>query len=113
LAIIAIVSRGSRRLTLPVLSLTLLSGLWMFGTRTLYGMALWAILPNLVKGSLYPYFAMAPFCLGIAVLAGIGLDRMNRLSLAAKYLLAVIVAADLIVVGSGRPMNASDVRMEP
>jgi hypothetical protein len=113
LALIALFNKSSRRLALPVAGLTLLSGIWMFGNGTIYGRALWRAAPDLLKGSLYPYYGMAPFCLGLAVLAGIGLNGIRRFSTAGKYAVALLVAVDLIVVGSGRPMNASEVRKDP
>jgi len=85
----------------------------MLGNGTVFGRVVWTMLPNLVRGALYPYYAMAPFCLGVAVLAGIGLDQIKPLSTRLKYVTALLVAADLIMVGSGRPMNIVDVKREP
>ncbi|HEV3196482.1 MAG TPA: hypothetical protein VGZ73_01215 [Bryobacteraceae bacterium] len=113
LAVSAVFNKYARKSSVPLFCLTVLSVFWMFGNGTIFGRAVWAVIPNLVKGSLYPYYGMAPVCLGIAVLSGIGLDRIQRLTAAHKYAIAVLVAADLIVVGSGRPMNADDVRKVP
>ena len=113
LALLAVFKKQSRRSILPFLCLTVLSSIWMLGTGAIYGRVIWALLPKLVKGSLYPYCAMAPVCLGIAVLSGLGLDAIRRLSNVYKYGIALLVAGDLIIAGSGRPMNATDLRKEP
>jgi hypothetical protein len=106
-------SKPRRKAVLPVLIITAFSAIWMLGNVTIFGRAVWAITPNLLKGSLYPHYSMAVFCLGIAVLAGIGLDQIRWCSARYKYLIAAAVAADLIFVNSGRPMSASDLREEP
>jgi len=113
MASIGVFDRPSRRTTLPVVCLTALSGVWMLETVTPFGRFVWAITPRIVRGSLYPHYGMATFCLDIAVLAAIGLDQTKRLSVRQKYAAAVLVGADLIIVGSGRPMNTVDVRREP
>jgi hypothetical protein len=113
LAAIAVFPRDSRKLAITMLSFTLLAGVWMFGTATLPGRVLWNVLPTVLRGSLYAYYAMAPFCLGVAVLAGIGLDGIKRLSNLHKYGIALLVVADILAVNWGRPMTASDVRQEP
>jgi hypothetical protein len=113
LALTALFRRKSRGEVAPLGCLTLLAGIWMLGSLTVFGRAVFRITPDVVKGSLYPHFAMAAFCLGIAALAGFGLDRLPSLSQAHKYALALTVAAELIVVGAGRPMNTADTRIEP
>lgn len=80
--------------------------IWMFGDSTPIGPALFAALPPLLRGSFYPQYLLALFSLGMALFAGLGLQtlRMNsRIGLAC----ALIAAADLIAVGSGRPFNVS------
>jgi len=113
LCLIGIFHPQSRRAALPLVCLTALSGIWMLGTVTPFGRLLWIIVPDLIKGSCYPRYAMAAFCLGVATLAGIGLNQMERLSQRLKYAVALFVGAELIIVGSGRPMNAVDVRKDP
>ena len=101
-----------RKSALPFAVVTALGAIWMAGTATVLGQAVWAITPKLAKGSLYPLYGSAAFCLGVAVLAGLGLDRIPRISVGFQYAIAVLVAADLIVVGWHRPMNAFDSRQE-
>jgi hypothetical protein len=112
-AAIRIRSKIFLKVAFPFLATTGLSGIWMLGTATVCGQAMWAVVPNFVKGCLYPHYGMATFCLGLAALAGIGLDQIKGLSSPAKYMIALIVAADLICVNSGRPMSALDLRQEP
>jgi hypothetical protein len=92
---------------------TVISGAWMLGTLTPFGKAAFQLMPKLVRGSLYPQYAMVTFCLGMACLAAVGLDSVGRLGPMAKYGIALAAAADLIVTGGGRPMNTADVRQEP
>jgi hypothetical protein len=113
LAVWSVAVRKSRTLVIPIASVALLSGIWMVGTATWFGRAVWAATPALARGSLYPHYAMATFCLAIAVLAAIGLDHIPRLSAPHKYAIAVLTAIDLLAVGFGRPMHAIDVRLEP
>ena len=96
LAAIAVFNKSTWKSTLPLFCLTISSAIWMLGNGTVWGRTVWAVTPNLVKGSLYPYYAMAPFCLGMAALAGLGLDRIGRLSAPYKYAIAALAAADLI-----------------
>jgi hypothetical protein len=62
-------------------------------------------LPDLVRRTYYPEYVAAPFMLGIATLAGFGLNSLLR-SGGAPYLLVVVALTDLLTRSSGRPMNA-------
>jgi hypothetical protein len=113
LAFVSCFRKGAGRQRWPLAMATLLSGTWMFGTLTPFGKAAFLLTPKLVRGSLYPEYAMVTFCLGMACLAAMGLDSIRRLGPMAKYGIALAAAADLIVTGGGRPMNTADVRQEP
>jgi hypothetical protein len=102
-----------RRHAPPLVILTLLSALYMFGDLTPLGWAAFKFTPKLLRGSFYPHYAMATFCLGMAALAAIGLDRIGRLGTIGKYAVAGAIAIDLIAAGSGRPMNTADALVEP
>ena len=108
--LIAIVYRRNRYAAAMAL-LTLCAALWMLGDSTPVGKTFFLLLPDAVKGSLYAEFALCSFCLGMALLAGIGaaqiLDGRRRWVQAAVI---VIVAADLTAVSSGRPFNTADER---
>jgi hypothetical protein len=82
------------------------------GDSTPVGSAVHFLLPGFIKNGLHPEFTMPCFTLGIAVLAGLGAQRWLR----KRYLAwgaAAVIAADLILVGSGRPMNSMAVQREP
>ena len=94
--------------------LTLCAGLWMLGDSTPIGKTVFLLLPDAVRGPLYAQFALCGFSLGMAVLAGLGADSFLRTR--GRWMQAAIVAvvaADLIVVGSGRPINTVDERVDP
>src|SRR5262249_9590195 len=94
--------------------LCLAAALWMLGDSTPVYRAVFLILPSRLKAALYSEFAMCAFTLALAVLAGMGADRF--LAARPRWVrasLIAIVAADLIVFGSGRPMNTADVAREP
>ncbi len=103
------------RLTRLFLVMTLASALWMLGRFTPIGRALLALAPGAVRTVAYPELAAAPFVLSMAVLAGLGADWVSQKAerAAAAYAIALLVAADLILVGSGRPMNTASLREEP
>jgi Bacterial membrane protein YfhO len=78
------------------------------------GRALFPLAPAALRGSLYAEFAMAAFTLGIAVLAGLGADRLGqRWRPGWKAALVALVALDLLAVSSGRRLNTSAIADEP
>ena len=85
--------------------------IWMLGDSTPIGRAIFLALPVNIRIGIHPEFTIAVFALGIAVLAGLGADRFlpPRLQLAA----GLIIALDLLVVGSGRPFDVSSLTAEP
>ena len=91
--------------------LTLAAGIWMLGDSTPIGRAIFGALPVSIRIGIHPEFNLPVFALGVAVLAGLGASRFlrPRLQLAA----AVIIAIDLIAVGSGRPFNTASLQAEP
>lgn len=91
-----------------------LSILWMLGASTPAGKFVFRVLPDILKSSVYPEFAMAAFVFGVAVLAGLGAEYFTifRKPLAGGLLVAV-AAAELTLVGAGRPMNTGSVVAEP
>jgi hypothetical protein len=92
------------RLVAVFTGFTVASLLWMLGSSTPVGSAIWAILPGSVKAPLYVEFTKVSMVLGVAVLAGLGADRLQRWRYAVA-MLVVVTAADLILVGSGRKLN--------
>jgi hypothetical protein len=85
--------------------LGLLAGWAMLGDSTAVWRAFYSLLPMPIRIGLHPEYSIPAFTLCVAILAGMGLQRAlfpDRY----KWLLAAIAALDLIVVSSGRPMNA-------
>lgn len=91
-------------------ALTIIGTFAMLGDHTPLGKLGILALPPVVRGSIYPEFALCLFTMGMAVLAGLGAQRNGRGVLALAILGAT--AADLIGVSSSRPMNTSSVKLE-
>lgn len=111
LAIYALVRRRSRNTAL--FGLLLLFGLlWMLGDKTPVWRALFPLLPAQIRIGIHPEYTYCIFSLAIAGLAAIGLDAL-RIAPAIRWAIGVIIALDLFLVGSGRPMNVMSVKVEP
>lgn len=104
--------RPRRRETAMFAVLTLLCALWMLGDSTPLGAALFAVLPGFVQIGLHPEFALAAFALSFAVLAGLGFDQFVQKP-AVAWPLVALIATDLLLVSSGRLMNAFPTGREP
>jgi hypothetical protein len=93
-------------------ALTLLFSVAMLGDQTPLGRWSYQALPAAVRSAVQPEFLMPNFILGVAVLCGLGAAwTLKRRSLA--WAAVVVIAADLILVGSGRPMNSASPAVEP
>lgn len=77
LALIA-VSYPKRREVLFISSLTIFSLLWMLGEAMPVSAWVWLITPRSVGNGIYPFCSMAFFDLGIALLAGFGLEALKH-----------------------------------
>jgi hypothetical protein len=111
--LVAIVSRKSRY-TVSFAVLSLCAALWMLGDSTPIGKTIFMLLPDAVKNALYAEFALCSFSLGMAVLAGLGAQQfLNSRGRGMQAALVAVVAADLLVVSSGRVINTVDERVEP
>ena len=96
----------------PWMALLAIAAIWMLGDSTPVGVALFRLLPGLLRDAIYPQFWMAPFSLCVALLAAFGLSR--RVSLPrVGYLIALLCAAELILVSSSRPLNTTDLKRNP
>ena len=106
-----------RKLSAPFSILTFACGLWMLGDYTWIGKAVFIRLPVSIRIGIHPEFMMCAFLLGLAVLAGLGADRLAswpRLKWRWTSRMAVVaVAADLILTSSARPMNQVSRLVEP
>ncbi len=107
---------GSRKLPWAA-AFTVMTGVsifWMLGDSTPVGRFVFRILPDGIKASVYPEFALLSFSLGMAVLAGLAAHAFfSSRSAAMGAWLVAIAALDLIMVGSNRPMNTASLEKEP
>ena len=103
MALAAAVLRRTRVKAAVVLCLGA-AGVWMLGDSTPIGVWLYKMLPGMIRAAFYPQFLMPAFALAAALLAGFGLAQCVR-SAKLAYVVVAVCAADLILVGSGRPFN--------
>ena len=92
--------------------LTAGGAVWMLGDSTPVGRAIFGLLPLSIRAGLHFEYTFCIFSLGIAVLAGCGANRFLRSS-RIQLLAGIIIAVDLLLVGSGRPFNTALLAAEP
>jgi Bacterial membrane protein YfhO len=115
LAIFAIVYAAvtRRNRTAVLFGLMLLFGMfWMLGDKTVVWRALFPLLPEKVRIGIHPEYTYCIFSLAVAGLAAIGLDSL-RVPNSVRWAIGVVIALDLFLVGSGRPMNVTSLKSEP
>jgi Bacterial membrane protein YfhO len=111
LAIYAIAVRRSRySALLGILALFAIG--WTLGDHTAPWRWLYPLLPEKVRIGIHPEYAYCILTLSIAGLAALGLETL-RAKEALRWAVAIVIAADLFLVGSGRPMNLVSVKQEP
>jgi len=111
LAIFALVARRNR--TTALFALLLGFGMfWMLGDKTPVWRAFFPLLPDKLRIGIHPEYTYSIFSLAIAGLAAMGLDSI-RIPNLARWTIGVIIAMDLFLVGSGRPMNSSALAQDP
>jgi len=111
LAILALVARRNR--TTALFGLLLLFGsFWMLGDKTILWRALFPLLPATVRIGIHPEYTYCIFSLAIAGLAAIGLDFL-RVPNTVRWAIGIVIAVDLFLVGSGRPMNSQSLKSDP
>jgi hypothetical protein len=101
----AIVTRRNRITALFALLLAF-GMLWMLGDKTLVWRIFFPLLPEQTRIGIHPEYTYCIFSLAIAGLAAMGLDAI-RIGDPARWAIGAIIAVDLFLVGSGRPMNSS------
>lgn len=92
--------------------LTGLATIAMLGDTTLAGRVFLATLPVSVRIGIHPEFFFCAFSLGLAVLAGLGAERLVRRT-RWQVVIGLVIACDLLVVSSGHPMNSVSTADEP
>jgi hypothetical protein len=111
LAIFALAARRNR--TTALFALMLAFGMfWMLGDKTIVWRLLFPLLPEQVRIGIHPEYTYSIFSLALAGLAAMGLDYIRIRDLA-RWAIGAIIAVDLFLVGSGRPMNSSSIQEDP
>ena len=85
---------------------------FMLGDKTAPGRAALLALPDWIRIGIHPEFFFCVFSLALGVLVGLGAARFLR-STPLQVAAGVVIACDLILVGSGRPMNTASRELEP
>ncbi len=85
---------------------------WMLGDKTVVWRAVFPLLPEQIRIGIHPEYTYSIFSLAIAGLAAIGLDAL-RVANGVRWAISLVIAIDLFLVGSGRPMNAQSAKAEP
>lgn len=84
----------------------------MFGDQTAVGRAVLMALPVQIRIGIHPEFLFCVFSLALAVLAGLGAERLIPSS-DLQLLAGIVIVCDLILVSSGRPMNQDSTKLDP
>ncbi len=92
--------------------LTAAATIAMLGDQTPVGRTVLMAVPVNIRIGIHPEFIYCAFSLGLAVLAGLGANRFLR-SARVQVVAGILIACDLLLVSSGRPMNTSSVMVEP
>lgn len=84
----------------------------MFGDTIPLGHAVLANLPADLRNSIHPEYTFSNFSLALAVLSGLGANRLLR-NTPLRIIAGIVIACDLLMVGSGRPMNTVSLKADP
>jgi hypothetical protein len=113
LAIAALAFSKKNRWTQVFAILCAIGFFWMLGDSTSVWRWLYPMVPRSIRIGIHPEYTYCIFAFCIAILAGLGLTRLLLRHPRAQWAVALWVAADLYLVGSGRPMNRSSLKEEP
>jgi hypothetical protein len=111
MAVAGIVLSRRHRLNRVFAILLACSAVAVLGDMTRPTHALYSLLPNRILIGLHPETAAAMLTLSLAMLAALAIDQLLPQRLA--WLAAALIAAELILVSSGRPMNAMPFAQDP
>jgi hypothetical protein len=92
--------------------LLVVSTFWMLGSSTPIGRYTYHLLPVLLQNAWHPEYALASSVLSLAILAGLGLQRLHRFKVL-SFAIAVITASELMIVNSSTPFNTASLKEEP
>ncbi len=111
LAVYALAFRRTR--TVALLAIVAVFGaIFTVGENTALWRALYPLLPERVRIGIHPEYAYCIFTFALAGLIALGLDRIRARDVV-KIAIGVLIAADLFVTGSSRPMNVVSLHDEP
>ncbi len=85
---------------------------WMLGDKTAAWRTIYPLLPERVRIGIHPEYCYCIFSMALAGLAAVGLEFV-RIPERLRYLAGIVIALDLFLVGSGRPMNLASLQAEP
>jgi hypothetical protein len=111
LAVYALVRRRDRMVAVLGL-IAAFAVFWMLGEHTAPWRWFYPLLPEKVRIGIHPEHTYCILTLAIGALAALGLQAL-RAREAVKWTIAFVIAADLFLVGSGRPMNVISVKQDP
>jgi hypothetical protein len=111
LVIFCLLRRRDRHMSV-LAAMMFFGAFWMLGDKTFIWRLVYPLLPVSVRIGIHPEYTFCNFTLPFAGLAALGLDRL-RIKDLARWGIAGLIAADLFLVGSGRPMNCTSVLEEP
>jgi len=106
------VTRWRNRSALVLGVMVLFGIIWMLGEHTALWRLIYPLLPEKVRLGIHPEYTYCIVSLGLAGLAAIGLESL-RVANAVRMAIGAVIAVDLFLVGSGRPMNCVSVKDEP
>ena len=111
LAVWALIRRRNRSVALLAVMLAF-DFVWMLGEHTPVWNLIYPHLPDKIRIGIHPEYTYCILILAIAGLAAFGLDALP-LNDKGRAAAGLIIAADLFLVGSGRPMNCLSLKTEP
>lgn len=112
-AVAQAVRRGRDARPVALLAIMAIFGVfWTLGDHTAPWRWMYPLLPEKVRIGIHPEYAYCIMTMGIAGLAALGLETL-RLRDTLRWAVGAVIALDLFLVGSGRPMNVVSVKDEP
>jgi hypothetical protein len=105
-------TRWRNRYAMVLGAMVLFGILFMLGEHTPVWRLIYPILPEQVRLGIHPEYTYGMVSLGLAGLAAIGLDSL-RVPNTARLAIGAVIAIDLFLVGSGRPMNCASIDQTP
>jgi membrane protein YfhO len=111
LAIFAVLAARRRSVAL-LAAMAGFSLLWMIGDQEPVWNWIYPLLPEKVRIGIHPEYTYCIFTLALAGLTAMGLESL-RIRQTWKWAAGAVIAADLFLVGAGRPMNCMSLKQEP